>query len=458
METESKLRLADVFVSITDPRQAGKVAHDLVELLVVAVNAVLVGADTFVEIELWARERIDWLGRYLRLENGIPSHDTFGRLFGLIDPDEFETAFRRWAGAVVPTLDGDTVIAIDGKTSRRTGRVDATPLHLVSAFAAGAGLVLGQRATAEKSNEKTAIPELLATLALEGCIVTIDAMGTQANIAQAIRVRGADYLLAVKNNQPLLADSIRDFFIQFQVAPERTPHTASETVEKDHGRIEVRRCLAFDQLDCLASPEQWPGLRSFAIIESERCIQGKTTLERRFYLNSLPAEASRLLPAIRAHWTVENRLHWCMDVAFADDQMRARTKHAAHSVTQETLATLVPDLADWPRSWRYEERDVLPGEQIVVCFSLFLLHLLGQGLSRKTLRKQRDNLWRLGGELIRALQEDGRLRKLSMDTLVRTVVGNDGGPLLSHGDSEETQASFDSTCRKLAQFLAIHSA
>ena len=149
METESKLRLADVFVSITDPRQAGKVAHDLVELLVVAVNAVLVGADTFVEIELWARERIDWLGRYLRLENGIPSHDTFGRLFGLIDPDEFETAFRRWAGAVVPTLDGDTVIAIDGKTSRRTGRVDATPLHLVSAFAAGPGLVLGQRATAE---------------------------------------------------------------------------------------------------------------------------------------------------------------------------------------------------------------------------------------------------------------------------------------------------------------------
>lgn len=134
MEAESKLRLADVFVSITDPRQAGKVAHDLVELLVVAVNAVLVGADTFVEIELWARERIDWLSRYLRLENGIPSHDTFGRLFGLIDPDEFETAFRRWASAVVPTLGGDTVVAIDGKTSRRTGRVDTTPLHLVSAF------------------------------------------------------------------------------------------------------------------------------------------------------------------------------------------------------------------------------------------------------------------------------------------------------------------------------------
>ena len=332
MVTENRLRLADVFVSITDPRQSSKVEHDLVELLVIAVNAVLVGADTFVEIELWARERIDWLRRHLRLENGIPSHDTFGRLFGVIDPDEFEAAFRRWASAVIPRLGPDAVVAIDGKTSRRSGGVGATPLHLVSAFAAGAGLVLGQRATAKKSNEKSAIPELLSTLALEGCIVTIDAMGTQANIAQAIRDRGADYVLAVKNNQPLLADSIRDFFTQFQAVPECTPHSVAETVEKDHGRIEVRRCWAFDQIDCLARPEQWDDLQSFAVIESERCIQGKTSVERRFYLSSLPADAARLLTAIRAHWTIENRLHWCMDVAFADDQMRARTKHAAHNL------------------------------------------------------------------------------------------------------------------------------
>ena len=332
MVTENRLRLADVFVSITDPRQSSKVEHDLVELLVIAVNAVLVGADTFVEIELWARERIDWLRRHLRLENGIPSHDTFGRLFGVIDPDEFEAAFRRWASAVIPRLGPDAVVAIDGKTSRRSGGVGATPLHLVSAFAAGAGLVLGQRATAKKSNEKSAIPELLSTLALEGCIVTIDAMGTQANIAQAIRDRGADYVLAVKDNQPLLADSIRDFFTQFQAVPECTPHSVAETVEKDHGRIEIRRCWAFVQTDCLARPEQWDDLQSFAVIESERCIQGKTSVERRFYLSSLPADAARLLTAIRAHWTVENRLHWCMDVAFADDQMRARTKHAAHNL------------------------------------------------------------------------------------------------------------------------------
>lgn len=332
METESKLRLADVFISITDPRQAGKVEHDLVELLVVAVNAVLVGADTFVEIELWAKEKLDWLRGYLRLESGIPSHDTFGRLFGLIDPEEFEAAFRRWVGAVLPVLGADAVVAIDGKTSRRSGKVDATPLHLVSAFAAGAGLVLGQRATAEKSNEKTAIPELLATLALEGCIVTIDAMGTQANIARAIRNRGADYVLAVKDNQPTLADAMRDFFTLFKAAPDKTPHTRAKTVEKDHGRLETRRCYAFDQLDCLPKPEQWLDLKSFAVIESERCINGKTTVERRFYLSSLAPDAGRLAQAIRSHWSVENCLHWCMDVAFADDQMRARTGHAAHNL------------------------------------------------------------------------------------------------------------------------------
>ena len=332
METEGKLRLAEVFVSVTDPRQAGKVEHDLVELLVVAVNAVLVGADTFVEIELWAKEKMDWLRGYLPLAAGIPSHDTFGRLFGLIDPEEFEAAFRRWVGAVLPTLGTEAVVAIDGKTSRRTGKVGATPLHLVSAFAAGAGLVLGQRATAVKSNEKTAIPELLATLALEGCIVTIDAMGTQANIAQAIRDRGADYILAVKDNQPTLADAMRDFFTLFKLAPDKTPHTMAETAEKDHGRLETRRCYAFDQLACLHRPEQWPDLQSFAVIESQRCVSGKTSTEQRFYLSSLAPDAARLGQAIRAHWSVENRLHWCMDVAFADDQMRARTGHAAHNL------------------------------------------------------------------------------------------------------------------------------
>jgi len=323
--------MVDVFVGIRDPRQAKKVEHDLVEVLVVAICGVLAGADDFVEIEEWAKEKLDWFRRYLVLENGIPSHDTFGRVFSVMDADEFAAAFRRWVSSVVPALGNDEVVAIDGKTSRRSGKIGSTPLHLVSAFAANANLVLGQRATAEKSNEKTAIPELLATLALDGCIVTIDAMGTQPNIAQAIRHRGADYILSVKDNQPKLAESMQDFFAAFQAAPDKTPHGADEVVEKDHGRLEVRRCYAFHQLDCLHAPERWPDLQSFAVITSERTIKGKTSVEHRFYISSLPADATRLNRAVRQHWRVENSLHWCMDVAFGDDLMRARTGYAAHN-------------------------------------------------------------------------------------------------------------------------------
>jgi predicted transposase YbfD/YdcC len=291
-----------------------------------------VGADTLVEIEEWAKEKIDWLRKYLQLANGIPSHDTFGRLLGLIDAKEFEAAFRRWVSAILPAL-GAEVVAIDGKTSRRSGGVGATALHLVSAFAAEAGLVLGQRATEAKSNEKTAIPELLSVLALSGCIVTIDAMGTQVNIAQAVRQSGADYVLAVKDNQPKLAESIEDFWAAFQAHPELTPHSFWETVEKDHGRLEIRRYYAFAQVECLYRWEQWPDLKSFVVLESERSLAGKTTRERRFYINSVEADAQRIGRAIRSHWSVENRLHWCLDVIFQDDQMRARTGQAAHNLT-----------------------------------------------------------------------------------------------------------------------------
>lgn len=332
METASGPRLAEVFVSIHDPRQQGKVQHDLVELLVVAVNAVLVGAETFVEIELWAQEKLGWLRKYLRLEHGIPSHDTFGRLFGLIDPEQFEAAFRRWVSGILPALEAETV-AIDGKTSRRSGGVDATALHLVSAFAAGAGLVLGQRATAEKSNEITAIPELLSTLALGGSTVTIDAIGAQTAIAESIQNRGAEYVLAVKDNQPQLAASMRSFWHSFRAhPPDWTPHSFSQTVEKDHGRIETRRCYAFGQLECLAEPEQWKGLRSFVVLESERMVGAAIAREHRLYISSLAPDAERLAGAIRSHWAVENRLHWVMDVIFNDDQMRARTRHAAHNL------------------------------------------------------------------------------------------------------------------------------
>lgn len=328
----TRLPISDVLVSISDPRQQGKVRHDLVETLIVAICGVLAGADTFMEIELWAEQRLDWFRRFLKLPHGIPSHDTFGRLFSLIDPDEFEDAFRSWVSTILPTL-SPQVVAIDGKTSRRSGSKTAAPLHLVSAFAADTGLVLSQRATAAKSSEKTTIPELLATLALEGCTVTIDAMGTQPNIAQAILDRGANYLLAVKGNQPSLAEAMEDFTTTFLAGdPAQAIHTRFEQIEKDHGRIEVRRCYAFDQLQCLPEPGRWPGLRAFAMVESERTIGGHTSRERRYFVSSLAADATTIAQAVRSHWSVENRLHWCMDVVFGDDQMRARTEYAAHNM------------------------------------------------------------------------------------------------------------------------------
>ena len=332
METEGKLCIADIFVGVDDPRQAKKVRHKLVELLVVAICAVVSGADTFVEVERWGKAKLGWLRRYLQLEHGIPSHDTFCRIFAAIDADQFGAAFRRWVSAVLPAIADGEVVAIDGKTSRRSGKVGSTPLHLVSAFAASAALVLGQRATTQKSNEKTAIPELLATLALEGCIVTIDAMGTQPSIAQAIRARGADYVLSVKDNQPKLAESIQDFMTAFFATPDKTRHRFDELVEKDHGRIEIRRCYTFDQLDCLHAPGRWPDLKSFTVIVSERTIKDKTTTEQRCYISSLPANAARINAVVRQHWRIENSLHWCMDVAFNDDQMRVRTDHAAHNL------------------------------------------------------------------------------------------------------------------------------
>lgn len=329
--SEKPLALTEVFVSIPDPRQLSKVTYDLVEVLVVMVCAVICGADTVVEIELWGKEKLDWLRRYVPLAHGIPSHDTLGRILAMIDPEAFGMAFQRWAASVIPVLEGQ-VVAIDGKTSRRSRSREKDPLHLVSAFAAQYRLVVGQQAVADKSNEKTAVPELLATLALQGAVVTLDAMGTDPKIARAIRDRGADYVLTVKDNQKRLAESIQDFFQAFQEAPEETPHQAFESVDKDHGRLEVRRCYVFDQLDCLDRPQRWPDLACFAVVESERTVGDKTTRERRFYLSSLPADAERLASVVRQHWTVENNLHWCLDVTFGDDQMRLRTQHAAHNL------------------------------------------------------------------------------------------------------------------------------
>jgi len=331
MKTKEVMPLTQMFVSISDPRSARQVRHDLSELLTVAVCAVLCSADEFSDIEAWAKERIDWLRGFLVLKHGIPSHDTFGRVFAMLDPREFEAAFRRWVGQLLPALSPDAVVAIDGKTSRRsTPQAAAHPLHLVSAFAADIGLVLGQTATAEKSNEITAIPELLATLALNGCVVTIDAMGTQTAIAKTIRERGADYVLCVKDNHPKLVESF--LLAQAGMGGALTPSSTTESREEGHGRTEVRRCWAFDAVDRLYKAEQWADLKSFAIIERERTMGSRTSHERCYYISSLPADAPRIARAVRSHWEVENRLHWCLDVQFGEDQATVRTGFAANNL------------------------------------------------------------------------------------------------------------------------------
>lgn len=324
-----RISLVEAFAGLPDPRVTGRAKHDLVEMLVVAVCALTCGVDDFVGIEEWGKERIDWLRRFLKLESGIPSHDTFGRLFGLLDRHALEKQFRLWVGHVLPALAEGGVVAIDGKASRRSRTRGQHALHLVSAFATQANLILGQEACAEKSNELTAIPALLDALLLKGATITIDAMGTHNNIARAIRDKEADYVLAVKDNQPKLADAISTFFEIGQIEGwKHTPHTYAESVEKDHGRLEARRCWAFGQLDCLSDPEQWPGLKMFGVIEAERTINGVTSRERRLYIGSIAPDAESLAAIVRAHWGIENRVHWCLDVALNDDQMRARMKNA----------------------------------------------------------------------------------------------------------------------------------
>ena len=325
--------LTQVFVSIPDPRSARHKRHDLAELLTVAVCAVLSGVDDFVDVELWAKAKLDWLRGFMKLEHGIPSHDTFCRVFGMLAQEEFEAAFRRWVGMILPCLAADTVVAIDGKTSRRTaskGNVPSNALHMVSAFAAGMGVVLGQTATAEKSNEITAIPELLSKLALEGCVVTIDAMGTQTAIAHTIRERGAHYVLCVKENHPKLLDSM--MLVRAGAAGSIAPESIHESKHSGHGRDEVRRCYAYAAKDLLYLGEAWKDVASFAVVERIRTDAKGTSTEHAYYISSLPADAQRIAQCVRSHWEVENRLHWCLDVQLNDDQSHVRTGYAANNL------------------------------------------------------------------------------------------------------------------------------
>lgn len=326
------LSLLDHFSALEDPRQSWKVVYPLPEVLLLVLCATLAGAEDFVEVVRWGRSKLPFLRRFLPYARGVPSHDTLCDVISALDPELFKAAFTTWVEALREAE--PDIVAIDGKTSRRThdrGR-GRSPLHMVSAWASRQRLVLGQEATAQKSNEVEAIPLLLERLALTGALVTIDAMGATARIAQAILDQGADYLLALKANQSHLFEETELYFRDLATADR------FETVDGDHGRIETRRHAVSRDIGWLradrAAPGEprFPGLKAIAQVECQIENGGKITTARRYYLSSASLDARTFARAVRAHWGVENRLHWVMDVVFHDDLARLRTGHGPQNM------------------------------------------------------------------------------------------------------------------------------
>lgn len=325
--------IEDCFGDIHDPRVQGRCDYPLLEIIFIAICAVIAGADGWTEIETFGKSKEKWLKQFLLLEKGIPSHDTFGDVFHAIDAEEFQRSFMRWIERVFTVTQGQ-VIAIDGKTMRRSHdkTIGRDAIHMVSAWANANGITLGQRKVDEKSNEIMAIPELLRLLNVNGCIVTIDAMGCQTNIAQAIRDEKADYVLRVKANQGHLHQDIDEWFryaddIQFR----DMAHDYAETTNKRHGRIEIRRCWVMDDpvaFEHIRHYDGWTDLQTIVRVQRERRYPDKVEQEIAYYISSLPPHAPQLLDATRQHWGVENSLHWVLDVTFREDEARIRKENS----------------------------------------------------------------------------------------------------------------------------------
>lgn len=322
------------FRDLPDPRQRGKVFYPLDEVLLLCLLAVLAGAETVTDIALFGLKKLDLLRRFRPFVHGTPSHDHLGDILAMLDPEKFQQCFVAWVAAITGVPAG--VIAFDGKTVRRSFQKKGAKaaIHMVSAFAAGQRLVLGQVKVDEKSNEIVAIPKLLDLLVIEGAIVTIDAMGCQRGIAQQIRDKKADYVLALKGNQGTLHEDV-EVFVAEQKANgfKDTKISQHETVDGDHGRIETRTYTVIHDVAWLQERHNWPGLQSVVMVESKREIGEKIEQETRFYITSLVWLACQLGPVIRGHWAIENSLHWVLDMVFRDDECRLRTNHAPANFT-----------------------------------------------------------------------------------------------------------------------------
>lgn len=316
----------ETFCKLNDPRVVGRSSHKLTDILILSVLAVICGADTYDAIELFGLAHEEELKKILDLPNGIPSHDTINRVFQSISARHFEQLFSEWASGLCQNGKAGTVVAIDGKTMR--GSKDTfhgkSPLHIVSAWSVANALCLGQFKTGDKSNEITAIPQLIEMLDIKGSIVTIDAMGTQKDIAEKIVKAGADYILAVKGNQQSLLEDV-----EAMCGFER-PVAEDTDVDKGHGRIEVRRCKSFEPDPIVRADHKWAGLNSVVKVEATRIIGDKETTEVRYYISSLPPQ-SPFNTYIRSHWEIENKLHWTLDMTLGEDQQRKRSKMAAQN-------------------------------------------------------------------------------------------------------------------------------
>lgn len=332
------LSITEHFAGLEDPRAEHLNDHTLLDIITIAICAVICGAEGWTDVELFGNERLAWLRQFLELEHGIPSHDTFGRVFARLDPLQFEQCFLSWVGAVFQVTKGQ-VVAIDGKTVRRSHDrgCGQAAIHLVSAWATANHLVLGQLKVDDKSNEISAIPELLHLLELSGCIVTIDAMGCQTEIAAQIVDQGADYVLTVKENQLHLLEDITLFFdLAQQNGFVKVDHTYQRTVNAGHGRVETRECWAIsgqESLDFLRGASNWAGLTTIAMVRSHRQVGQESSAETRYYISSLPNDAKRILHAVRSHWGIENSLHWVLDVAMREDNSRIRKDHGAENMS-----------------------------------------------------------------------------------------------------------------------------
>lgn len=336
MKLKPKITLLDHFTNLTDPRIDRTKEHKLIDIIAIAICGMLCGADNWVAMEQYGNAKEEWLKQFLELPNGIPSHDTISRVFARLDPKEFEQCFRDWVKSISELIPGE-IISIDGKTVKHSGSKSKgkKAIHIVNAWATEQKLVLGQLKVKNKSNEITAIPELIKVLELSGCLVTIDAMGTQTKIAQLIQDQGADYCLALKENQPNLFQEVVNLFDQAEATDwSFVEHDFHRTINQGHGRTEIRRHWTMPVTELFFDQEKWTGLQSIGLIESVRKVDGETTTNKRYYLNSFSSDAQLLAHAVRSHWGVENNVHWILDVAFKEDDCPVHSDHAPENLSQ----------------------------------------------------------------------------------------------------------------------------